>query len=303
MTRSNKLVCAIAAIIAAAVLWGTTGTAQTFLSSDTSPLAVGAARLAIGALSLIALAVVTTSAVGRLQELPWRFVFGAGLAIGLYNLLFFAAVRHAGVGLGTALAIGIAPLWATVIAVVVSGRLPSLRQLVGQAMSIAGAVLLVAFGGGGTAAIAYGALLALGAGGSYACYSLLTSEIGRRSRDVPSTVAAAATFSVAALITLPVLAAYPTSWMLTATGLSTILFLGIVATGVSYALYTYGLSSVAPETAVTLALVEPLTAWLLATLIVGEAVSLTKVLGASLLLFGLWIVTSTASATSELRRD
>jgi DME family drug/metabolite transporter len=46
---------------------------------------------------------------------------------------------------------------------------------------------------------------------------------------------------------------------------------------------------------VTLALAEPLTAWLLATFLVGEQNSAAKIVGAALLLLGLVIVSATGA--------
>jgi DME family drug/metabolite transporter len=51
------------------------------------------------------------------------------------------------------------------------------------------------------------------------------------------------------------------------------------------------LRHVAASTAVTLALTEPVTAWVLATVVVGEPLSAQKVLGAVLVLAGLTVVT------------
>ena len=42
----------IAALVLASVLWGTTGTAASFLPDDVSPIAVGASTMGIGGLLL-----------------------------------------------------------------------------------------------------------------------------------------------------------------------------------------------------------------------------------------------------------
>lgn len=278
----------IAAILAAAVLWGTTGTVQALLPPGREPLVVAALRLLVGAATLAAIALSARASRSAFGRLPPLRVAGAGVAIGLYNVLFFAAVLRTGVGIGTALAIGSAPLWVTLFEFALRRRLPSRRQAVGQAVCIAGAVLLVASGAAAKAS-ALGMVMAAGAGAAYATYSLLTSRIGLAA---PSATIASATFAVAALCTLPFLGLLPTGW-LTGTAWAQILFLGVVVTGLSYALYTWGLRHVPASTAVTLALAEPLTAWLLAIAVVGEPVTPARLLGAALLLGGLFIVTGT----------
>ena len=286
MALPNRIL-GIGAVVLAAFLWGTTGTLQTFLPDGREPLAVGTLRLLIGAVSLLALASIRPETRRAFTTLPLAPIVGAGAAIGLYNLVFFWAVTEAGVGIGTAITIGSAPVWATLFEGAFLRRWPTGLRVAGQAVSIAGVVLLALAGsGGGTSAL--GVLLAATAGASYAAYSLLTSAVGPRA---PSATVAAATFSVAALMTLPVLFLVPLGWLWHPQSLVAMLFLGVGATGVAYALYTWGLKHVAASTAVTLALTEPVTAWVLATVVVGEPLSTQKVLGAVLVLVGLTVVT------------
>ena len=92
MTRASPPLLALCAILAAAVLWGTTGTLQSFLPDTREPLVVGALRLAIGAFSLLLLASLTRGAFAALRKLPKTPLLVAALGMAAYNLLFFAAV-------------------------------------------------------------------------------------------------------------------------------------------------------------------------------------------------------------------
>lgn len=274
----------VLAVVAAAALWGSTGTVQALLPDARDPLVVGAARLALGAAALMALAALSRGGLAGLARAPRRPVLFAGLAIGLYNLLFFAAVARAGVGLGTAIAIGSAPVWVSLHDTLIRRRPPRGLRLLGQAVSIAGAALLV-LSGGGAAGSALGMGLAALSGASYAAYSVATSRAA--SGEAPPVSVAAATFAAAALVAAPVYALRPVGWAFAPDAWPLLLGLGVFSTGVAYAFYTWGLRHVAAATAVTLALVEPLTAWLLATLVVGEPVTLLKAAGALMLLAGL----------------
>ncbi|TNC74719.1 DMT family transporter [Rubellimicrobium roseum] len=286
MLRSSRLP-GIGAILLAALLWGTTGTVQTFLPEGREPLAVGALRLVVGAATLLLLALARHEGRQGFARLPWAGVIPAGLAIGGYNLLFFRAVAETGVGIGTAIAIGSAPIWATAFEVVVNRERPGWLRLLGQAVAILGVGLLALTGGTGGGSLE-GVLLAAGAAACYAFYSMVTSRVGHRA---PPATLAAATFGVAACMTAPVLFVTPLVWMATPASWFWICFLGVGVTGLSYALYTWGLTRVAASTAVTLALAEPVTAWLLASAVVGEAVTAQKVAGASLVLAGLAVIT------------
>lgn len=131
------------------------------------------------------------------------------------------------------------------------------------------------------------AALRLAFGAAYAAYSLATSRIGGRA---PPATIASATFLVAALVASPALVLAPTGWLSGTAAWLTLAALGVGATGVSYALYTWGLTRVAASTAVTLALAEPVTAWLLAVFVVGEEMTARTVTGALLILAGLAFV-------------
>ncbi|SNX70262.1 DME family drug/metabolite transporter [Cereibacter ovatus] len=276
----------IFAVLCAAVLWGTTGTLQTLLPADREPLVVAAIRLAVGALSLLAMALLAGDSRRAFAHLPLRPVIAAGMAIGLYNMLFFVAVTQAGVGVGTAIAIGSAPVWVTLYEALRLGRLPGPLRAFGQAISILGAALLVLDSGGG--ASVGGMVLAAAAGAAYAAYSVATGGLGGR---VPPATLAAGTFTVAALIAAPAFIALPVAWAADPTAWPALAFLGVVTTGVAYALFTRGLARVATSTAVTLSLMEPLTAWLLAIFVVGEAVTAQRLIGAGLVFAGLALVT------------
>ncbi len=279
---------ALLAVLAAAMLWGTTGTIQSFLPDSREPLVVGAVRLWVGAASLVLLALAPPAARRSFRQVPRGPLLLAGGFIGLYNLLFFAAVTRAGVGIGTAITIGSAPLWVALYEAAYLRLRPSPRKLAGQALSVLGACLLV-LSGQSEGVQPLGLLLALGAGLSYATYSLASSAM---SGAAPSTTIAASTFTLAALLTTPVFFLVPFAWALEGTAPATLLLLGVLSTGVAYALYTWGLKTVAASTAVTLALAEPFTAWLLATFLVGEPATALKLTGAALLLVGLYVVTT-----------
>lgn len=286
MTASTRMM-GIGAVVLAAFLWGSTGTLQAQLPAERDPLAVGALRNLIGALALLVLAFGGRESRGAFPALPWGRIVAAGIAIALYNLSFFGAVSEVGVGIGTAIAVGSAPIWATLLEIAFAKIFPTRLRLLGQTLAISGVVILALAGvSGGTTWSGLG--LALTAGVSYASYSLITGGIGTRA---PSATVAAATFSVAAVLSLPVLFWLPLDWLWSVQAFSVILFLGVAATGLSYALYTWGLRHVAASTAVTLALTEPVTAWILATVVVGEPLSAQKVLGAALVLAGLTVVT------------
>lgn len=290
--------------VGAAALWGATGTIQSLLPEGSDSLVVGAARLAIGAAGLVAFAALVArrsggAGVRRLSAAP---VLAAGVFIALYNLLFFAGVARAGVGLGTALAIGSGPIWVGLWELVVLRARPSAARLAAQGLAIAGVLLLALSGdpatGDAAGRVGLGMALSLAAGAAYAAYTLATEAAGD---GAPAPTLAAATFVVAAIVAAPAFALGPTAWMLSAEALALLAFLGLGATALAYALYTAALRLIAASSAVTYALAEPLTAWLLATLVLLEPTGPVKAIGAGLLFAGLIALSRTPAPAPEPR--
>jgi DME family drug/metabolite transporter len=284
MLPLSSSLAGVFAVLLAASLWGTTGTIQALLPVGRDPIAVAVFRLGIGSLALLLFCAVNPDSRAGFKRLPRGLAVFAGLAIGLYNLFFFSAVSLAGVGVGTAIAIGSGPIWVSLFEVTFRRMRPSRAQLIGQAICITGAIALVA--SNDSAAIGWiGYFLAALAGMAYASYSITTNKV---SETIPSGTTAAATFTVAAVFSAPFLLLADASWVVTGT-LPPLLFLGIFSTGIAFYLFTFGVRTMTSSSAVTLALAEPLTAWLLATFALREELSGLKILGAVLLLIGLWI--------------
>src|SRR5947209_16450955 len=229
----------------AAVTWGTTGTTSKFLaaSAHAGPLLVGFVRMAVAAPLLLAAA---TSVEGR-PRLTGLQPLAAGVCMACYQLCFFGAVPLAGVATTALLAICTAPIMIAALAAIFLHERLTRRILLALAAGVAGAVLLaVGSGGQGGRFVIVGGLLALGAGLSYATYAVLTKAGLGVSRPLSL---AAITFSMAAVLLLPVLVhEHPTASTFAA-GWPLFFYLGAVPTALAYVLYTYGLRSTAATSA------------------------------------------------------
>lgn len=269
-------------ILLAAMLWGTTGTSQALAPTGASPVVIGALRLAVGGAALLVLARARGGlrSSGRWPLLP---TFWAAACIATYQLCFFAAVSRTGVAVGTMVGIGSSPVLAGILVYLVRGERPGRRWFGATLLAIAGCTLLLATGQGMTVS-PLGVLLALGAGASYAVYTLAIKTLlaGRSPEAVVAVV-----FSLGALLLAPFLVGADLSWLAGPRGALVVLHLGLIATALSYRLFARGLETVPVATAVTLSLAEPLTAALLGVLVVGERLTLQAVAGICLLFGGL----------------
>lgn len=275
-------------VLAAAICWGTTGTAQALAPAGATPLAVGTLRLLIGGSALL------LWALGR-RQLRWRGWPPAAIATAIgaiagYQLFFFAGVARTGVAVGTVVAIGAAPVLAGLLGLLLLGERPTLRWLAATSLAIAGCTLLITADGDLQIDLP-GVILAIGAGGAYALYTIASKDLLRV--QPPDAVTAVAFFG-GALLLAPLLFFVDLAWLAQPQGMLAALHLGVVTTALAYMLYIRGLLTLPTTTAVTLALAEPLTAALLGTLVLGERLTAPALSGMALIFAGLIVLTSGA---------
>jgi drug/metabolite transporter, DME family len=271
-------------ILLAAMLWGTTGTTQAFAPEGAHPIAIGAARLAVGGIFLASIVLITGKI--SLKKWPVKETIAASLCMAMYQPLFFSAVLSAGVAIGTVVAIGSAPILAGLLeGVYFKRQLPAVWWF-STILSVAGCLMLFVHQDN-VHADPVGIMMALGAGLSFACYTL----VSRRLVENHSSLSVVAViFTLSALCLSPLMLMYDMSWIASFRGMGVSLQLGIMATGIAYLLFAKGLLHLPSSTAVTLALAEPLTAALLGVFLLGEYLSVTSWMGVLLLMLGIGIL-------------
>lgn len=283
----------IALVVLAATLWGTTGTAQSLGAGALSPYWVGAAQLAVaslffgGLLAATALRRRARPAASPPVHLPPRLLALASAGVAGYSICFYAGVRLTGVGVGTAVAIGSGPIWAGLIqAVLLRAPLVGLWWL-GTAVSVGGGVLMVLGKGAGAAPSWPGLALCLLAGLSYASYALVNKRLVSHA---PTGWVNFGVFTGAALLALPAAGLLAGAPRWSPPALAVVVYLGVVVSGLAYVAFSSGLRHISGATSVTLTLVEPVAAFVLAIAIVGERQPVAAWAGLGLVLAGLLVV-------------
>ncbi|MGW2822914.1 DMT family transporter [Streptomyces sp. NPDC001443] len=295
-------------VLAASVLWGTTGTAATFAPA-VGPLAIGAAAMGSGGLlqALLAAPRLADSTAG-LREQRGTVLLGAA-SVAVYPLAFYSSMYLAGVAVGTVVSIGTAPLASALIERVVDGRRLTRRWMLAAALGLLGTLLLCvakaahADATGGRASMSatlLGIGLGLMAAATYALYSWAAHRL--ITRRIPSRAAMGAVFGIGGLLLLPVLALtgapLVASWSNAAVGA----YMALVPMLVGYVLFGWGLAHVPASTATTLSLLEPAVAALLAVLVVGERLPATGWAGIALVITCLAVLTTPASTRRSRNR-
>ena len=268
---------ALGAAAGGALLWGTIGPVATLFTSD-ELLPAGGARLAVGAVTLVALG-------GRPLTRAWRRrdvgpLLAAAVGLAGFQLSYFAAVDAGGVAVSTAVAIGLAPVLTGLWTAFAERRPPSRWWLAGTALAAVGLCLLTFAGGAAVTLSPKGLALSTVAA---ACFSLQALAIKRLTDHHRDTTALAAIFTVAALLLLPVTLATATPTLLSGRAVLTLLYLGIVAAGVAYWLFAHGIRHLGAPAAVTISLLEPAGAAAIAALVLHEAVGPAQWLGIALI--------------------
>jgi DME family drug/metabolite transporter len=308
-----------ALVMAAAMLWGTTGTAQAISDYGGSSLPLGAARLVVASLifaGILALRRASREAANQRESreaanprppcdgVPWRRAFGSRrtaavvllgvLCVAAYQPAFFLGVQRTGVGVGTLTAIGSAPVFAG-LGALLSGHRPGRLWWMSTATVLVGLGLLLRADGTLRFDLV-GVAACLAAGACYAAYTATTRWL--LLAGVPPTTVLALLFTGGAgalVIASPV---ENVTWFAEPDHLYLALYLGVVATALPYLLWVAGLRSVRTSTAATLSLTEPLTAALLGWVVLSEAVTTASLAGAGLVIAGLMITAVRGSPVS-----
>ncbi|NKQ34001.1 MAG: EamA family transporter [Chloroflexi bacterium] len=268
-------------VLAAAVLWGTTGTAQAFAPAGAHPLSVGAMRLLVGGIALFMLARSRGKWQGR--GWPWGKVLLAAAGLAGYQLFFFAAVARAGVAVGTVTAIGSVPVTVGLLTWLVYGIRPSLVWLISTTLAVIG-VGLLALAGQEITLDLLGLGLAIAAGTSYALYVMSSKELVKT--HSPSAIMALIS-AVGLVLILPLFFVLDFSWLARPRGTAVAFYLGLVTLAAAYLLFTRGLVRISADMAATLTLAEPLTAAILGLVLLREPATLSVLAGMGLIFAGL----------------
>ncbi|WP_040406043.1 DMT family transporter [Amycolatopsis nigrescens] len=284
--RARKL--SAVALVTAGVLWGTGGLAGSLLASkgNLHPLSVAAYRLLLGGLCMVLLLGVT----GRLRGLPrtaaaGRRLFAAGALLAVFQAGYFASVLLTSVSVATMATIGSVPVFVA-IGGALSGRGgPDRNTVLSIGFALLGLVLLSwSPEDGDQGRLVAGLALALLCGAGFAAMTLL---VGKPVDGLDPLRTSAFGCLIGGFLLLPAALRSGMAIPLRADVLGVALYLGAVPTGLAYAAYFLGLRAARPVLAALSVLLEPLTAAVLAALVLGDELGVVGWCGAALLVVAL----------------
>ena len=272
-------------VVLAALCWGTAGFTGRLVQrrSDLTPLDVAWYRMAVAAVVLIVAWLLSrrraTPAPRLARPVAVRLILIAA-GLGAYQLAYFAAVARAGVSISTLVALGLAPLFVALGALLLGHGRPDVTTVVCVVVALVGLVLLVGVStdvGPGTTVL-LGALLAVGSALGYALVILCGAGVPA---GVPVNLVA---FGGGALLLTPVALFAGLHLPTDPATIGLLVYLGVVPSALAYRFFFAGIRSVPGAVASVLTLIEPLTATVLATAFLSERLAPVALAGGLLVL-------------------
>ncbi|MDY0131048.1 MAG: EamA family transporter [Desulforegulaceae bacterium] len=253
-------------IVAASVLWGTSGVVQSYAPIDASPAVIGAFRIFIAGLFITSFSFFTEQSKSFKDFFTPALIF-TGLCQAFFQFGYFSAIKITGVAVGVMVAMGSSPVFAGILGVLFEREKLGARWFVSTLLAVSGLFLLMKTTNGSVQIETFGILMALLAGFSYSVFTLVVKRLIKTRNQDRVTGMSCLIGSVFLMIFFFV---YPIGWIFSFQGIGVILYLGVISAGVAYLFYGRGLKFVKVSAVGTLTLAEPLTAAFLGVFFFGR---------------------------------
>jgi DME family drug/metabolite transporter len=274
-----------AQVAAAAVLWGTLGlAARPLFAAGLSPHGAATWRAVGACVLLVAYCLTADRAALRLarRDVPLLAAYGA-VSVAGFMTVYFTAISLTTVATAAVL-LYTAPAWVVVLARLLFGEPLTSMKNAAVACAFGGCVLVVGAVGPGAVRLTTAGLLAgLGAGLTYALYSIF-GKTALRTLSAMTTVVYTLAFGALVLVAARGLPPLPAGSLLP------LAYVIVFPTALAYVLYIGGLRWVETGRASVVATLEPVVAALAGAFVLREPFGVLQWVGAALILAGVLLV-------------
>jgi drug/metabolite transporter (DMT)-like permease len=274
-----------AAVAAAATAWGTIGLAsRQIFAAGLEPLDAAAWRATAAFVLLAGYCLVRARPALRIRlaDAPLFAAYGA-VSVAGFMTVYFAAIALTTVATA-AILLYTAPAWVVLLARLAFREPLTRNKTVAVALVFAGCVLVAGAATGTVRLSPAGLLAGLGAGLTYALYSIFGKMALRRHSPLTTVVYALGFGALFLLIASRGLVPVP------AAGALALVYVVVVPTAAAYLLFIAGLQRVEAGRAAVVATIEPVVAALTGTLVLHEPFGPTQWIGAAFVLGGILLV-------------
>ena len=276
----------MAAACTAAFLWGTGALVVNLLIArfGLSPESISFWRFVVGALLLLVL--FARPAVWPRIRAQAGLLTAAGACMAMYVLCWFLGIARIGAAIPTLIALCLPPVLVTLVAVARGHERIDGALVLTLAAALTGTTLVVVRHGGIHAEADWGAMVAgvlfsVASAVLYAGFTLVSGRLSQALGAGPATMG----LTVVAAAVMGLSAAYaPLAWPGDIPPEAWLLYLGLVTAALALLAFSWGAARLSPTALTVATLVEPLTAVLLAALLLGQSLSASQWLGALLML-------------------
>jgi len=269
------------ALVTSMVIFGTIGLFRRYIPLPSSMIAM--MRGLIGAAFLLVLMMIRRSRPdGAAIRRNLALLVVSGAVLGFNWILLFEAYRYTTVATAT-LCYYMAPMIVVLLSPVLLGERLTCAKLLCVLAALGGMALVSGvLDAGFAAAELKGAALGLGAAALYAGVILLNKRLG----DVSAYDRTVMQLCAAAVVLLPyvLLTEDMSAVQMNAGSAAMLLLVGVLHTGVAYALYFGSMSSLRAQTVAIMSYIDPVVAILVSWLVLGEALGMIGAAGAMLVL-------------------
>ena len=268
-------------VIAAMVIFGTIGIFRKYIDLPSSGLAV--ARGLIGAAFLLLVVLITGKKLAKaaIRSNLWLLLV-SGAFIGINWMLLFESYRYTTVATAT-LCYYLAPVFVVLLSPLVLKERLSLIKGICAAVAVLGMVFVSGvFEGGLDLSRLPGILFGVGAAAFYAAVILLNKKM----KPIPAMDCTVIQLAAAALVLVPytLLVEDYAAVALSPLGIGLLVAVGVVHTGIAYALYFGSVHKLPAQTVAIFSYIDPVVAILLSALFLQEPMTVWGWVGAILIL-------------------
>jgi len=292
--RSDGRALGISAVALGTIIWGTVGPVVRLFPEGTE-FQYSLIRNLTG-VSALWLFVLFSKDKRRYTKQDIVPILVGGIGATLFFPFFILAFQLTGVGVAAVVSIGVAPIFVGLIAWIALKQPPGKQWAIGTVIAVAGVVALNWPSGDNTVSF-LGVAFAMAAAFGYSMQATGMGMISKRHTPIQSV---APMFTIGTILQAPLSYGRDFSFLQDPVLLLGVLYGGIVTVAVAYAFFIYGISRIGAATAVTVGLMEPLTASILGVVLLGETVSAIGIVGSVLILAGLVVVSRPPKEPAQL---
>ena len=295
---------ALAAACGAGFLWGTGALVVNVLIArhGFSPENISFWRFVVG--SVVLVAVYGRPGLWSAARRHALLVLGAGSCMAMYVLAWFLGIEKIGAAIPTLIALCLPPVLVTALAVLRGRETLDWRLAAVLAAALTGTALIVLKHGAADSPVSNADMLvgvawSVGSAVLYAGFSLVSGRLSQGLGAGPATTC----LTLVAAVVMGLSAFYrPLSWPAEVPPEAWLLYLGVVTAALALLAYSWGAARLSPTALTVATLVEPLTAVLLAALLLNQQLAASQWAGVALLLAGIWGLSRRGDGRARMKR-